>query len=372
MGLRTTLGLKKKKKKAAPPRKVRPRPPISLQLAEGWIEPPFPIDIVYTWVDGNDAAHRAKLEKYAPEEALENPNVAGAERFRDNDELRYSLRSIELFAPWVNHIYIVTDNQRPDWLADHPKATVVDHSEILDGQYLPLFNSSAIESALHHIPGLSEHYVFFNDDVMLLRPLSPAEVFTAGGAKFSFVSQSLIPEGAPSDGDNSFVWALKNTRDLCVATWGHCIPRRFQHIHRPMRRSVAERCEAMFPERYAALRRNRFRSREDFLPVSYLHCFAAYIFGEAVLVESEPWIVDTSRASAPRKYQDILGQRGAAEARMAACFNDTHMSQPELPDGDRRLSEFLRTYFPEPSQFEQKTAGREPLSNLSSAVSPMT
>lgn len=356
MGLRTILGLKPKK--AAPVKKERPGPPLTLRMAEAFIEPAFPIDVVYTWVDGSDPAHREKLARFASKKELGNPSIAGAERFTDNDELRYSLRSIDMFAPWVNHIYIITDNQRPEWLAEHPKITIVDHSEILDVRNLPIFNSSALDSVIHRIPGLSEHYIAFNDDMLLLRPVLPCQMFTAGGLMLAHVSRKIIPEGTPARSENDYIWGLKNARDLCIETWGQHIPRRFEHMHRPQKRSVAEWCEQQFAGHYDAIRSSRFRSPANISTVPYLHNVAAYLNGEAVLVEQEPYIVDTSRSYAPQRYREILADAASGTVRIAACFNDTHMSKPELPNYRELFSEFLTTYFPEPSRFERGENGQ--------------
>tara|TARA_R110002050_G_scaffold150757_1_gene277697 strand:- start:234 stop:554 length:321 start_codon:yes stop_codon:yes gene_type:complete len=83
-------------------------------------------------------------------------------------QLRYSLRSIMKFAGWVRHIYIVTNGQVPSWLdVSHPRITVVAHEEIFtDPSDLPTFSSPAIEVHLHRIPGLSNRWIYFNDDVV--------------------------------------------------------------------------------------------------------------------------------------------------------------------------------------------------------------
>lgn len=132
----------------------------------------FPIDVVYTWVDGNDPAWRRRRSAYDGGYHAESANAA---RYISRDELRYSLRALEQNAPWVRHVHLVTDGQRPAWLNDsHPRLTVVDHSEIFaDPAALPTFNSHAIESRLHHIKGLSEHFLYLNDDMFLGRPVTP-------------------------------------------------------------------------------------------------------------------------------------------------------------------------------------------------------
>src|SRR5699024_11717490 len=128
-----------------------------------------PVDIVYTWVDGDDPDRRQR--KRAVEAALEhgtvNETATIPSRVTSRDELKYSLRSVEAYASWVNHIFIVTDGRVPAWLdTENPKITVVDHREIFtDSDALPVCNAHAIESQLHHIPGLSERYVYLNDDI---------------------------------------------------------------------------------------------------------------------------------------------------------------------------------------------------------------
>ncbi len=82
-----------------------------------------------------------------------------------------------MYAPWVRHVYLVTDRQVPSWLAPSDRITVVDHSEIYrDPSVLPIFNSSAIITQLHHIEGLSEHYLYLNDDIFFGADVTPAEL----------------------------------------------------------------------------------------------------------------------------------------------------------------------------------------------------
>ena len=109
-----------------------------------------PVDIVYTWVDGADPGWRARMHGVMESADLRTtePSALAESRFTSRDELKFSLRSLEYYASWANHIYIVTDDQVPDWLnTDHPKVSVVDHREIFaDPTVLPVFNSHAIES----------------------------------------------------------------------------------------------------------------------------------------------------------------------------------------------------------------------------------
>ena len=96
------------------------------------------------------------------------------------NQLKYSIRSVDLFASWIRDIYIVTNGQVPVWLnTAHPRIKLITHQEIFNNQsHLPTFNSAAIESQLHHITGLSRRFLYFNDDVALLRPICLEDFYT--------------------------------------------------------------------------------------------------------------------------------------------------------------------------------------------------
>ena len=149
------------------------------------------IDFVVTWVDGNDANWRLERKKY---EALEYgqagaimPKQTPKEdanddcRFRDFGLIKYWFRSVEAYAPWVNRIHFVTCGQVPGWLnTDHPKLHLVNHTDFIPSKYLPTFNSNPIELNLHRIEGLTEQFVIFNDDTILLRPIDSSFFFRNG------------------------------------------------------------------------------------------------------------------------------------------------------------------------------------------------
>ena len=145
-----------------------------------------PIDAVITWVDGNDPVIAKKRGKYLEDyQNVSNHPGMMSTRFASNDELRYCILSIFKFAPFIRNVYIVTDEQQPNILEDvrehFPERVacirIVDHKEIFRGyeQHLPTFNSTCIESMIWQIEGLSENFVYFNDDVILLREVKPEE-----------------------------------------------------------------------------------------------------------------------------------------------------------------------------------------------------
>lgn len=132
----------------------------------------------------NSTSHSIDSENEKNGKASPIDDSTSESRYRDSEELRYSLRSLEMFAPWVRRVYIVTDNQIPRWLnLDDPKVEVVPHSAIFEEQSaLPVFSSPAIESQLHRIPGVSRRFIYFNDDVMLGAPTFPDDFVRLDGA----------------------------------------------------------------------------------------------------------------------------------------------------------------------------------------------
>lgn len=137
----------------------------------------YPIDFVITWVDPTD-------EKWLKDRSCyknDNAESSGIVRYRDWDLMRYWFRAVEKNAPWVNKIYFVTYGHYPEWLnTDSDKVVIVKHEDFMDHENLPTFNSNAIELYFHMIKGLSEHFVYFNDDMFICRPMSEEEFFKDG------------------------------------------------------------------------------------------------------------------------------------------------------------------------------------------------
>lgn len=137
------------------------------------------IDLVYFWVDGSDPrikSKKAETKSRFKQQGLYqylNREIDNPSRYRDNQELKYSLRSTVANLPWIRHIYLVTDGQVPDWLSlDSEKITVIDHRDIVPEKYLPVFSAWVLEAFIHRIPGLSERFIYSNDDCFFTQPLS--------------------------------------------------------------------------------------------------------------------------------------------------------------------------------------------------------
>ncbi|MDE6864917.1 MAG: Stealth CR1 domain-containing protein, partial [Alistipes sp.] len=138
------------------------------------------IDFVITWVDMNDPEWQAEFSRYSGDKGNTKNGVSEA-RFRDYGFLKYWFRGVEKFAPWVRKIHFVTSGQKPEWLdAENPKIHLVRHEDYIPKQFLPTYNSVVIERYVHQIPGLAEHFVYFNDDFYLINNIDTDRFFRNG------------------------------------------------------------------------------------------------------------------------------------------------------------------------------------------------
>ncbi|XP_060574334.1 N-acetylglucosamine-1-phosphotransferase subunits alpha/beta-like, partial [Ruditapes philippinarum] len=119
-----------------------------------------------------------------------------AKRFRDWGNLRYALRSVEKYADWINHVYIVTNGQVPNWLnTGYHKVSIVKHSDIFRNiSHLPTFNAQAIETHIHRIPGLSKSFLYMNDDFFFAQTVELEDFYSKEtGFKIRFGAER-VPE----------------------------------------------------------------------------------------------------------------------------------------------------------------------------------
>ncbi|SFN57589.1 stealth family protein [Dokdonella immobilis] len=240
------------------------------------------IDAVITWVDGADPAHRQRLDAYLAGIGKSRPASAERTRFNDAGEIDWCVRSILRFAPWFRRIHIVADGQRPrilERLAGTPHAgrfRVVDHAEIFRGHEhaLPTFNSRSIITMLWRIEDLAEHFVYFNDDMFLLREVAPEDFFRDG---------KVVQRGywRPQTGHGAFArlasW-IKHKRGIAETRVGNLESqqlsarlagfedRYYRHYHNPypLRRSTLEAFFAEHPEMLEGNAGYRLRSSEQF------------------------------------------------------------------------------------------------------------
>jgi len=320
------------------------------------------LDAVYTWVDGADPAYREQLADYQRRQNENSRDSVCPSRFRDNGELLYSLRSLEQHAPWIRHVYLVTNGQVPAWLNQRSsRLTIVTHEKLFpEKSDLPTFNSHAIELHLHRIPGLSEHYLYFNDDVFLGNRVEPDDFLD------SLTGQQIRFEGWPLPVNEESVLgcALDFTQALLNARFPTRTGRRdIAHTPQIYRRSILRQLEGIWPAAFKATSSNRFRSPDDVvLRVLYYHFLA-----EAGVCRYFTAAPGKGPSSIGYRFLQIgpsvdglrqaLREIGEQHPRFF-CLNDNFGGA--TPDEAARirleLGAFLGKCFPIPSGFEISTA----------------
>jgi len=233
------------------------------------------IDVVYTWVNGRDPLWRDKKNTFLQKKENDYSSTALCNaRFEDNQELKYSLRSIYKFAPWVNKIFIVTDNQIPEWFAnDNGWAAIVDHKDIFqDHSVLPTFNSSAIGTMHQNIKGLSEYFLYLNDDIFIGRECSPSDFFKNDQPyifvtkKFEFKPSFLFKMRARKDSKkNEYQSGVDLCRMLIYKMFNKYVKYRFRHGVKVIKKSDLLKVVDSFKDEFTETSKNRFRKNSDII-----------------------------------------------------------------------------------------------------------
>ena len=318
-----------------------------------------PIDVVYTWVDSRDPAWQAARQQYGTAES--GPVSAdNDERYIDRDELKHSLRSLWMFAPFVRNIYIVTAGQRPAWLSTmDPRVRVVSHHDVFGAaDVLPTFNSHAIESCLHRIPGLSENFLYFNDDVFLGRETTAADFFTSAGlAKVRLSPSQYIYEGEPEPDAIPTDWAAYNSTALIARDFGQPFTLRVKHVPLPLKKSVLTEIETRYAAEMERTRAARFRSRTDLAVPSMFAQYYAIATGRAVEWPDPKHsyvYLDTGKHSGMDRFKWVTDWRP-----MFYCLNCTRFTEVPLSEQAARLNRFYRRVLPHPAPWEVDPLGRD-------------
>lgn len=325
-----------------------------------------PIDVVYCWVDSADPAWRRSYDEHR----LQSPaGLSGQLRphlYRDNEELRFSLRSLTQFAPWVRQVYLVTNGQVPSWLdRSRPGLRVIPHETIFpDHRHLPTFNSHAIELHLHRIPGLSRHFIYFNDDVFLGQPIERRDFLDPDGTQRIGLEDWCLPTnpyGGPIH-DRAYAYTqyrldAKSARRF----WRRAIAHTPQLYDRELVSEVQERWAAEVAETSA----HRFRSSRDIaFRVLYYH-YALESDRHRLRHRAMPSHNESSdyyfvRLRAPSSEVSPVLDRLLLTRPRLFCINDELDDSSEADGIRERLRQTLSAYFPLPSPFEQARTGDTP------------
>lgn len=238
------------------------------------------IDVVITWVDGQDEALAARRRQYALGTELQRNDVGGVSRYASIGEIFWCVASINRFAPWVHKIFIVTDGQDPKLTpfleANFPEGyipvEIIDHNQIFAGyeSFLPTFNSLSIETMLWRIPGLSSQFIELNDDFLFCKPLSPDDFFTAEGYPVCFAIRknlmlTRLKQFFRSNKNGAPRLTFKRTMIAAAKVIGNkWVYLKMQHTPRALLRDAYEECLGNRPDLIERNIRHRFRDADQF------------------------------------------------------------------------------------------------------------
>ena len=302
------------------------------------------IDLVYLWVDGSDRKWLKKKQGFLDKKI----NTVG--RYQNNEELKYSLRSIEKHIPWVRKIFIVTDNQTPSFLdTNHSKIQIIDHSEIIPNEYLPSFNSSVIEYFMYKIPGLSEFFLYSNDDMFINADLTPSFFFRNGLPiirikKNPYIKLKIQFKRALNLNVNNYRLAIENAYTIFKKKFNAFYPFTPHHnIDAYLKSNIKTLVEDVFPEELNKSFLNRFRQQNDIqrILISYYSIFKKR--GVMIIANRKESCRIKVHKTNYQKYIDKYNPK-------LFCLND---SEHATDDDRKHIEPFLKKLYPEKSSLEK-------------------
>ncbi|BBH15167.1 MULTISPECIES: stealth family protein [Chromobacterium] len=291
---------------------------------ESLLDNTLEIDVVFTWVNGDDPQWQARRTKTLASHSPEHLGLYANDpaRFNNHDELRYSLNSVQTYLPWVRRIYIVTDQQCPEWLTPNNRVRVIDHQELISPCYLPTFNSHVIEAHLHRIPELSEHFIYFNDDVFVARPLPPGHFFRSNGIASLFLSHKSLKAMWARGISTPTLHAATQCAALLEMSFGLKIDTPLIHSYIPLRKSAFEESWHRFNYRILQFLNNRFRQNNDLNLATFLVPWLMYTQAQASPARDICYYFNISSASANSFWLDLKKRKGTPCSPHSFCAND--------------------------------------------------
>ncbi len=292
------------------------------------------MDIVITYVDGNDPVWKMDYEKYTNVPVMQK-------RFRDWGTLKYLLRGIEVNMPFIRNVYLVVSHpsQVPEW-ADLSELRIVLHKDIIPAEYLPTFNCNPIEMHLHRIEGLDEEYIYFNDDLFPLLPCRPEDFFRDGKGVLGFTEHFW--------GRGMYKRICRNSDSHARKALGMAQSCRFirpQHTCTPMFRSE---CEALYSVLEEDILKSLTRTRTADNLNQYL--FLDYQFHKGRMI---PEKISNRHFSVALTTPDRLKAYIRRPSRKLLCVNDVHLSDRRYEALRCAMIEALEERFPSKSRFEK-------------------
>lgn len=310
----------------------------------------FPIDVVFTWVNDNDLKWKEKFHYFKNCESINHGRFAlDKARFSNHEELKFSIESVLKNIPWVRNIFIVTDNQHPSWLKNrecfNKKIIIVDHKEIIKKEYLPTFNSHVIEAHLHLINGLSENFIYFNDDVFVARPLPPGHFFKANGLTSLFISNKSIKGMLARGVETPTLTASLIGSSLLQHDFNVIVDRPLVHTYIPLKKRYFSLAWEKYEYQINQFLHSRFRGKNDLNLASFLVPWLMYLEGDACFQTDICYYFNIRSTAARRFYSELLKGQQTGLLPHSFCANDFNTEGNEMISYSKRLESFLTSFF---------------------------
>ena len=327
------------------------------------------IDFVITWVNDEDPDWRLKRSKYLPSQGEDSKPA----RYRDWGLLTYLFRGFEFFTPWVRKVFLVTDCNPPEWLdIENTKLEIINPNILIPEECVPTFNVNAIESNLHRIPGLSEHFVYFNDDMILLKPLKKTAFFKQGKPCDSAILSPIITTQILDVGSIAvnnmgvinlhfkkkevihkhihkwinYHYGIDNFRTLCVLPWRHLPGFDNPHLPQGFRKSIFEKVWSLEGSRLTEVCQHRFRN--------YYADINQWLFRYWQLCEGEFVPASKNRGKYFTADQcDRICSEIKKRRKSFICINDSD-SIDDITSIRNQILTALSAMLPKPSSFEKQ------------------
>lgn len=331
-------------------------------------QPDFPIDVVITWVDGRDTVRNRLREEYRRRQDGIDEHAASPRRYVNHDELKYLLRGIDRYMPWVHRIHVVSSDQAPPaWLmpneavgfgfgiatrdraAGKPVLRWVNDRTMLEEEFFPTFNSHALEGAIQRLPDLAEHFVYFCDDMFITRAVQASSLFGPDGKPRICASPRKTPyrwvSGVHAQSWRK-IWSEMSRGYPGRDKWTNA------HVATPLTRRLMIETEKFWGDEWAATRANRFRSGSDVQPIG-----AAAIYGQVNdRVEKNRELVGRFVIFRDWYFLNRANMALALAARPhLLCVNDD-LDRPDI--FGRQLQSYLKLLWPSPSIWEREEPAR--------------
>lgn len=319
-------------------------PQVQIKNKRWFFDVPVPVDVVYTWVNGRDPDWLKMYRQHFPKAPLDKC------RYQDKGDLKYSLRALALNMPWVRHVYIVSNCKPPIWLdREHPQIHWISHEEIFpDHSALPTFNSHAIESCIHRIPGLSERFIYFNDDCVITQPKGFHDCFDEQ-------DRSCVNLEHHMQDLEYYAQCEFNVDTAHTIAWYHTtklLKQRYPaygnystHKHAPQvfSKSLLERIEQDFYTEINAIRYQKKRSKTDILLTCYLYHHYALLYNKAVI-----------RDVTCRLYTTFVKEENSKKVLSygSVCFNDNEINS-ESDEFAQAYTKLINCVYPHKSPYEK-------------------